>query len=168
MSMQQVSKAEITSSTSYVDLQGIYDYNPYLLVITGLEYVSDTYSRLQLIAQGGSVYTSSNYNWSYAYFRSDTSNLFSQSSGNNAFDIGSTSASGNSYNANMVVYLHNMLDFNLYPTIYSRMAHRQNNASGRGFSCYGMIRVNGSFDGVRFFGHASNFDRATLTLYRIG
>ena len=168
MSMIQVNKAEITSSTSYVDLQGIYDYNPYLLVITGLEYVSNSFSRLQLIAQGGSVYTSSNYNWSYSYFRSDTFNAFGQSSGNNAFDIGSTSSSGNSYNANMVVYLHNMLDFNLYPTIYNRHAHRQDNASGRGLNCYGMIRVNGSFDGIRFFGNSSNFDRATLSLYRIG
>lgn len=167
MSLQLIQTVNVTSSTSSTTVSGIYDEAVYVLFIEGLNYSSDTYSRMRVVrTSDSSVLSGSSYNWSYNYLRSDTGFAFSQSSSNNAFDIGSTSDAGQNA-TNMIVYLYNFYDSNKMPTMHSRHSHRQAPDYNRSFSGYGMYRVAESCNGVNVFGHASNHTGGRLSLFRI-
>lgn len=166
MAWEQINSVTVSGSTSSVTVTGIETNDPHALVIEGLNYGADSYSRLRVVrASDNSVRSASSYNWSYLYLRSDTSFAFSQSSGNNAFDIGSTS-DANSYSTNIIVYLYNFNN-NLMPAMHSRHVHRQSNNYVRGFDNYGFYRVADNYNGVNIFGGNSNPTSARLTLYKI-
>jgi hypothetical protein len=164
----QINKAEITTATSEVILNGIDSNDVYLVTATGVEVNTDGGNLVPRVTVGGVADTTANYDRAGKQFRANTT--FGNSFGTNAtawnVHFAGGTVAGETNNAHY--YLYNFYDLNKYSFItVHESGTDQNGAISIGMQGAGVHTVNQSCDGMSFISDAGNIDRGNFVLYKV-
>lgn len=165
MAWERLQHIDQSSSTSAVELRGIDDTSPAIVVCSGITLANNSYFKARLTKTSGGNESSSNYKWAYSYMRSDADYNTSAST-DSSFHPMSTIQSNHS-SGSIIIWLYNMFDSTTYPAFHVRHGHKQYNTTFRSYNNYGLLNVAQSYDGIRFFANSGNITGGKFTLYKV-
>ena len=163
----QVATETVTSAVASVTLTGIDSDDVYMLAISGLIPVSDSFINLR-VTESGTANTTANYDYARFGLNSDTAFNTGPATNQTIFPfIGTVESATSGTGGNAILYLYNFNNASEYSFATSEQVHWNNNASARGWQGGFVFTSTSSCNGVNIFANTGNIDAGTFTLYKV-
>ena len=167
MGLLQVATSTVTSAVASVTLTGIDSDDVYMLAISKLIPVSDSFIQLR-VTESGTANSTSNYDYARLGLNSDASFDEGSDTNQSAFPfIATVESSTSGTGGNAICYLYNFNNSSEFSFITSEEVHFHNNGNARGFQGGLSFTSQSSCDGVNIFANSGNIASGTFTLFKI-